>query len=233
MENKSITIENLIRPYSEKGFKEQMLSCGISKDSIEEILSMHTEGKPEETFLYKLWADIDRLETQIKDGERHLQFTGVYLTDGERVLLERHPEMGKKGKGFGMGGLLAYGMDPTENILKEIREETPLTPDQSRLRLINETTDSSASPRLPEVMTHRTGFFFIYRADNLEDMPKMYQGSDGDPHELYVARIEDIAEDLNIAKGWKGDATKFGLMDKEYVSKLLAESNQQVFKPIR
>ena len=158
--DRSITVENLVRPYSEEGFTEQLLYCGIPQDSIDEILTIHPEGKPEENFLLKLYNDIDRLETQIRNGERHLQFTGVYLTDGERVLLERHPEMGKKGKGFGMGGLLAYGMDPTGNILKEIGEETPLTPDQSRLKLLDETTDSSISPRLPDVMTHRTGSSF-------------------------------------------------------------------------
>jgi hypothetical protein len=54
-------------------------------------------------------------------------------------------------------------------------------------------------------------------------MPEIHQGSDGDPHELYIARIEDIADDSNIAKGWKGDVTKFGLLDKSYVNELLAD----------
>ena len=51
----------------------------------------------------------------------------------------------------------------------------------------------------------------------------MYHGSDGDPHEIYIVGIEDVADDPNIHKGWKSDATKFGLLDKEYVDELMED----------
>ena len=216
---KSITLENLVAPYSEEGFSEQLLSCGIPEASIEEIRSTYTGDDPTDNLLSRLYADIERSETRIIDGERHLQFTGAFVTDGKSVLLERHPDFGKKG--YGMGGLFAYsGITPEENMLKEIDEETPIAPVNSRLRLLSETAESSISPRLPDVMSHRTGHFFIYFAgvNGLDDMPEIYQGSDGDPHELYVVKIEDIADDPNIAKGWKGDAIKHILDNPKFLS---------------
>ena len=204
---KSITIENLVRPYSEEGFKEQLLYCGVPETSIEEIRSSYTGDDPTDNLLSRLYADIERSETRIIDGERHLQFTGAFVTDGYSVLLERHPDFGKKG--YGMGGLFAYdGITPAENMLKEIEEETPLIPNETKLRLVSETTESSISPRLPNVMTHRNGYFFIYKADILKNMPKLYEGSDGDPHELYVTKIPKIKTDETIAKGWKKDVIK-------------------------
>jgi len=219
---KSITLENLVTPYSEEGFREQLLSCGIPEASIEEIRSTYTGDDPTDNLLSRLYGDIERSETRIIDGERHLQFTGAFVTDGKSVLLERHPDFGRKG--YGLGGLFAYsGITPEDNMLKEIGEETPISPDISRLKLVSETSESSISPRLPDVMSHRNGYFFIYKVESLENMPEIHQGSDGDPHELYIARIEDIADDSNIAKGWKGDVTKFGLLDKSYVNELLAD----------
>ena len=87
---KKLTYENLIVPYERDTFSEQLREVGISNDTIESMLEIEANDSAKE---YHMWLhdDIRKDETELRTGERFLQFSGIYITDGKSALLESDP----------------------------------------------------------------------------------------------------------------------------------------------
>ena len=215
---KKLTYENLIVPYERDTFSRQLLDTGISEDSIESILEIEAND-PEAQLHMWLHDDIQKDETELRNGERFLQFSGIYITDGKNVLLESDPLIGWKG--FGMGGLLSVANDPAENALNEISEETPLEISRDRLYLLGETQNSSISPKLPGVMSHREGYMFLYHVDSLEGIPETHYGSDGQKHDLMVIPIEDVLDHEDVDGNFKRSVKDYDLVGSEKIKGIL------------
>ena len=126
-------------------------------------------------------------------------------------------------KGYGMGGLLSPSSDSAENALNEISEETPLEISKDRLYLLGETQNSSISPKLPGVMSHREGYMFLYHVDSLEGIPKSYLGSAGQKHDLMVIPIEDVLEHEKVDWHFKEGVRKYDLVSSEKISEKISE----------
>jgi 8-oxo-dGTP pyrophosphatase MutT (NUDIX family) len=214
-ENRELTYENLIVPYERDTFSRQLIDVGISEDSIESILE--TEANDPDAQLH-MWLhdDIRKDETEFRNGERFIQFSGIYITDRKNVLLESDPLI--EWKGYGMGGLLSVANDPAENALNEISEETPLEISRDRLYLLGETQNSSISPKLPGVMSHRDGYMFLYVVDSLEGLPETHYGSDGQKHDLMVIPIEDVLDHEEVDRNFKRSVTDYDLVSSEKIS---------------
>jgi 8-oxo-dGTP pyrophosphatase MutT (NUDIX family) len=219
---KKLTYENLIVPYERDTFSRQLIDVGIPKDSIESILETEA-NKPKSKLHLWLHDDIRKDETELRNGERFLQFSGIYITDGKNVLLESDPLI--DWKGYGMGGLLSVANDPAENALNEISEETPLEISRDRLYLLGETQNSSTSAKLPDVMTHRDGYMFLYHVDSLEGIPKSYLGSDGQKHDLMVIPIEDVLDHEDVDGNFKRSVRDYDLVSSEKISERLEVLN--------
>jgi hypothetical protein len=220
---KRLTYENLIVPYERDTFSEQLREVGIPEDSIERMLEIEEEDPAKEYHMW-LYDDIRKDETELKDGERFLQFSGIYITDGERVLLEKDPLI--PWKGYGMGGLLSVANDPAENALNEISEETPLEVSEDRLYLLGETHNKSESPKVPGVMSHRDGYMFLYVVDSLDGIPETHYGSDGQKHDLMVMPIEDVLDHEAVDGNFKRSVRDYDLVSSEKVLARFSEYNQ-------
>jgi len=219
---KKLTYENLIVPYERDTFSIQLIDVGIPKDSIESILEIEAED-PDAKYHMWLHDDIQKAETELIDGERFAQVSGIYITDGKQVLLEKDPLFPKKG--YSMGGLLSLKNDPAENALNEISEETPLDISMDRLYLLGEHQTHSESDKLPEVMTHREIYQFLYFVDSLEGIPESYLGSDGQKHDLIVIPIEDVLEHEKVDWHFKEGVRKYDLVSSEKISERLEVLN--------
>ena len=219
---KKLTHENLIVPYERDTFSRQLIDVGIPKDSIESILETEA-NKPKSKLHLWLHDDIRNDETELRNGERFLQFSGIYITDGKNVLLESDPLI--DWKGYGMGGLLSVANDPAENALNEISEETPLEISRDRLYLLGETQNSSTSAKLPDVMTHREGYMFLYVVDSLEGIPETHYGSDGQKHDLMVIPIEDVLDHEGVDGNFKKSVRDYDLVSSEKISGIIEGLN--------
>jgi len=220
---KKLTHENLIVPYERDTFSEQLREVGISNDTIESMLEIEANDSAKE---YHMWLhdDIRKDETELRTGERFLQFSGIYITDGKSVLLESDPLI--PWKGYGMGGLLSVANEPIENALNEISEETPLEISSDRLHLLGETQNSSESPKVPGVMSHRDGYMFLYFVDSLEGITETHDGSDGQKHDLIVIPIEDVLDHDKVDRNFKVSVRDYELINSERVCELLSKYNQ-------
>jgi len=219
---KQLTYENLIVPYERDTFSGQLIDVGIPKDSIESILEIEA-NEPESQLHMWLHDDIRKDETEFRNGERFIQFSGIYITDGKNVLLESDPLI--EWKGYGMGGLLSPSSDSAENALNEISEETPLEISKDRLYLLGETQNSSISPKLPGVMSHRDGYMFLYVVDSLEGIPETHYGSDGQKHDLMVIPIEDVLNHDKVDGNFKKSVRDYDLVSSEKIRERLEVLN--------
>ena len=214
--SKELTYKNIIVPYDAETFSKQLRDVGISEDTINQMLSIQADDPKKE---YHMWLhdDIQTGETVLKDGERFLQFSGIYITDGKMVLLEKDPLI--PWKGYGMGGLLSFTNDPAENALNEISEETPLEVSKDRLYALGKIHYESESPKVPGVMSHRDGYMFLYVTDSLKEPPKQYMGLDNQMHDLIILPIGEIMGHEEVDKNFKTSVKAFDLTSLDSVTK--------------
>jgi 8-oxo-dGTP pyrophosphatase MutT (NUDIX family) len=158
-----------------------------------------------------LYDDIEKEGVCLIGGERHSQVVGVFVSDGQRLLLERDPALGPE---YAFGGQVSADEDPHVAALREIAEETSLPGSPDRLELID--TDyviSEGSPKLPNVRAPRRIHHFLYRVDRFEAVPGqmtgIYEGRDGATHDLLLLPLEEALAHQEVKEHYKKALTAY------------------------
>lgn len=204
----NITKDNIIKPFDLDYFIQQLLLAGIPENTIRLIRQEPPGYNTGEELIDWLYKDIILDEVRIINGFRMSRVAGVFITDGNLLLLERNSSLAKLGEKYKFGGQIPFSELPTSAALREIAEETPIRVDSKNLYYLGKVNEwSEGSPKLPHVPSLKEIYHFKYLEKDLSNIRHFtqgdYIGAQGEKHNLLIKPVQQVLEDEAVKDSYK------------------------------